>query len=206
MSATAAERYTEIVNNFLAPALGNLQLAKLNQSHIQDAYNGWASGGRLDGKAGGLAPRTRRHLHRILSAALARAVENQLIARNSCDVFRKRLLKVERREMATLSAEQSARLLEAVRHSHIYWPVLIALATGARRGEVLAIRWRNVDLDRGTVVRRIQHNGGEWSQFLDGNWLTGEIALEGFDPAGETALIDTLLQGGDGRGIGWIER
>jgi len=52
--------------------------------------------------------------------------------------------------MATLTAEQSARLLEAVRHSHIYWPVLIALATGARR-EVLAIRWRNVDLDRGTI-------------------------------------------------------
>jgi len=87
----SAERYAEIVNNYLAPALGNLQLAKLNPVHIQDAYNGWASGGRRDGKVGGLAPRTRRHLHRILSAALARAVENQLIARNPCDVFKKRL-------------------------------------------------------------------------------------------------------------------
>jgi integrase len=147
----SAERYSEIVNNFLAPARGNLQLAKLAPVYIQDAYNGWASGGRRDGKAGGLAPLTRRHIHRILSSALARAVEQQLIARNPCDVFRKRLPKVERREMATLTAEQSARLLAAVRHSHIYWPVLIALATGARRGEVLAIRWRNVDLDRRTV-------------------------------------------------------
>src|SRR5438270_13678785 len=41
----SAERYAEIVNNFLAPALGNLQLMKLNPMHIQDAYNGWASGG-----------------------------------------------------------------------------------------------------------------------------------------------------------------
>jgi integrase len=130
---------------------GNLQLAKLTPVHIQSAYNGWASGGRRDGKAGGLAPLTRRHIHRILSSALARAVEQQLIARNPCDVFRTRLPKVERREMATLTPEQSARLLAAVRHSHIYWPVLIALATGARRGEVLAIRWRNVDLDGGTV-------------------------------------------------------
>jgi integrase len=145
------ERYGEIVNHFLVPALGNLQLSKLAPAHIQEAYNGWASGGRRDGKSGGLSPRTRRHIHRILSAALARAVEQQLIARNPCDVFRKRLPKVERREMAILTAEQSARLLDAVMHSHIYWPTLIALSTGARRGEVLAIRWRNVDLDRGTV-------------------------------------------------------
>jgi integrase len=146
-----AERYAEIVNNFLGPALGNLQLAKLAPVHIQDAYNGWATTGRRDKKAGGLSPRTRRHIHRILSAALGRAVEQQIIVRNPCDAFRKRLPKVERRGMATLTAEQSARLLDAVLRSHIYWPVLIALATGARRGEALALRWCNVDLDRGAV-------------------------------------------------------
>ncbi len=146
-----AERYAEIVNNFLTPALGNLQLVKLAPAHIQGAYNGWATGGRRDGKPGGLSPRTRRHIHRILGSALSRAVEQQLIARNPCDVFRKRLPKVERREMATLTSEQSAQLLDAVRHSHIYWPVLIALTTGARRGEVLALRWRHVDLESGTA-------------------------------------------------------
>jgi integrase len=36
-------------------------------------------------------------------------------------------------------------------HLHIYWPVLIALSTGARRGEALALRWRHVDLDHGTL-------------------------------------------------------
>jgi integrase len=144
-----SERYGEIVRNFLVPALGNLPLAKLSPVHLQDAYNAWSTGGRRDGKAGGLSPRTRRHIHRILSTALARAVEQQLVARNPADAFRKRLPKVERREMATLSAEQSALLLDAVRHSHIYWPVLIALATGMRRGEVLALRWRNVDLEAG---------------------------------------------------------
>jgi len=108
--------------------------------HIQDAAS--RAGFRLEPDG---------TFHRILGAALGRAEEQQLNARNPCGAFRKRLPKVERREMATLTAEQSARLLDAVRHSHIYWPVLIALATGARRGEALALRWRNVDLDRGTV-------------------------------------------------------
>jgi integrase len=146
-----AERYAEIVNNFLTPALGNLQLVKLAPAHIQGAYNGWATGGRRDGKPGGLSPQTRRHIHRILSSALSRAVEQQLIARNPCDVFRKRLPKVERREVAALSAHQSHQLLVAIRHTRVYWPALIALATVMRRGEILALRWRNVDLDSGVV-------------------------------------------------------
>jgi integrase len=145
------ERYGEIVDHFLAPALGNLQLAKLAPVHIQETYARLATGGRRDGKAGGLSPQTRRHIHRVLSASLSRAVEQQLIARNPAEVFRRRLPKVEHRNMTTLTAEQSARLLDAVRHSHIYWPVLIALATGTRRGEVLALRWRNIDLERGLV-------------------------------------------------------
>jgi integrase len=134
------ERYGEIVANFLAPALGNLQLAKLAPVDIQDAYTGWATSGRRDGKEGGLSPRTRRHIHRILNAALSRAVE------------------VECRDMVTLTVEQAQWLLEAVRHSHIYWPVLIALATGMRRGEILALRWRNFGPNSGVVrvVERLE--------------------------------------------------
>jgi hypothetical protein len=89
VSPKSFERYQEIVSNFLAPALGNLSLVKLAPSHIQVAYNRWATGGRLDGKDGGLSPRTRRHIHRILRSALARAVEHQLLARNPADIFKK---------------------------------------------------------------------------------------------------------------------
>src|SRR5690348_3958224 len=60
------ERYQEIIDGLLVPAIGALALTKLGPSHIQTAYNGWATGGRRDGKDGGLSPRTRRHIHRIL--------------------------------------------------------------------------------------------------------------------------------------------
>ena len=151
VSPKTHERYSEIVENFLAPELGALPITKLAAAHIQAAYTRWAREGRRDGKEGGLSPRTRRHIHRVFHCALARAVEQQVLARNPADAFRKRLPKVERQKMVTLSAEQSAQLLEGIKHTRIYWPVLLALSTGMRRGEALALRWKNVDLERGTV-------------------------------------------------------
>ncbi|MGA7675912.1 MAG: tyrosine-type recombinase/integrase [Rhizomicrobium sp.] len=151
VSPKTHERYSEIVANFLSPELGALPITKLAPAHIQAAYAKWATSGRLDGKEGGLSALTRRHFHRVLRSALGRAVEQQVIARNPTDAFRKRLPKVERRPMVTLSTEQSNRLLDAIRHTRLYWPCMVALATGMRRGEILALRWKNVDLERAVV-------------------------------------------------------
>jgi len=151
ISPKAYERYSEIVRCYLIPALGRFPLAKLAPIQIQNAYSAWATGGRRDGKPGGLSPLTRRYVHVILKSALGRAVEQQLLARNPADAFKKRLPKVERKEITTLTVEQSARLLDSIKHMHLYCPVLLALATGMRRGEIFALRWKNVDLDRGTL-------------------------------------------------------
>jgi integrase len=151
VSPKTHERYSELIQNFLAPALGYLPVQKLAPAHIQAAYNELATGKRRDGKPGGLSPRTRRQVHAVLSSALTRAVEQHMITHNPAEAFRRRLPKVERGEMTTLTAEECGRLLEAVRHQRLYWPVLLALATGMRRGEIVALRWRNLDLGRGTV-------------------------------------------------------
>jgi integrase len=150
VSPKTHERYTELVQNFLVPALGSVPLAKLGPLQVQPVYNSWAIGGRLDGKPGGLAPRTRHHLHRVLKSALSRAVADQLLLQNPLD-RRRWLPKVERQPMTILTPEQSQQLLGDLRHTRMYWPTLLALTTGMRRGETLALKWKNVDLKAGVV-------------------------------------------------------
>ena len=152
--------YSIIVDQHLIPALGNLPITKLSPAHFQSFYNDLTTTGRRDSHPGPLAPRTRQQIHRVLSAALSRAVEQQVIARNPTDAFKRRLPKVECKELAVLTAEQSAALLDATHPTPLYLPVMLALATGMRRGEILALRWRNVDLDR-RIARATEPRAGE---------------------------------------------
>lgn len=150
VSPKTHERYGELVNNFLVPALGSVPLAKLGPLQIQPVYNAWAISGRLDSKPGGLAPRTRHHLHRLLKSALSRAVADGLLLTNPLD-RRRWLPKVERQPMTILTPEQSHQLLNELRHTRMYWPTLLALMTGMRRGEILALKWKKLDLKAGVV-------------------------------------------------------
>jgi hypothetical protein len=66
LSARSHERYGELVRDYLLPAFGTVQLGKLSSSLIQTVYSGWSTGGRRDGKDGGLAAQSIKGLHRIL--------------------------------------------------------------------------------------------------------------------------------------------
>jgi integrase len=153
VSAKTFERYRGIVVGHLIPHLGAYPLARLQPLHIQAYYSRALQGGRLDGRAGGLAPQTVLHHHRVLKEALGQAVRWGLLARNPADAVDPP--RVARKEMRTLTPEQIARLLAAAQGSRLYIPILLAVATGMRRGEILALRWEDVDLGAGTVsVRR----------------------------------------------------
>jgi integrase len=145
ISPKTHESYAEIVRCYLKPALAGIRLDKLTPSNIQSASNGWTlRSGRPMSQA------TRRYIHVILKASLKRAVQQQALAQNPAEVFKK--FKVERnKRMLTLTVQQSARLLETLADSRVYWPVLLALSTGMRRGEILAVRWKDVDLDKATL-------------------------------------------------------
>lgn len=104
ISPKAHERYNEIVHCYLIPPVGAVRLQKLGPTKIQEAYNAVR---RRTGEP--LAPSTRRYIHVILKSALARAVEQNVLAHNPADAVRPP--RVERTEITTHTVEQSVRLL-----------------------------------------------------------------------------------------------
>jgi integrase len=145
-------RYEGIVGRHLIPALGSLTLAQLRPNHIQAAYGrALAEGGRADGRSGGLSARTVLHHHRLLKEALSHAVRWQLIARNPADSAIPP--RPERHEMRVLTREEAQSLLDAASNDPLDALVYLALATGARQGELLALRWADIDWD--AAVMRI---------------------------------------------------
>jgi integrase len=142
------ERYGEIAHEYLIPALGNVQLSKLQPLIISSAYDKIRSN-RTKGR-GDLSAQTILHCHRVLSAALRQAVRWRLLPYNpAADV---KPPKIERRRVMTYSLTQTADLLEALRGSWMHVPALLAVSCGLRRGEIAALRWGSIDLDRGRLA------------------------------------------------------
>lgn len=151
VTAKTFERYEEMVKKHLTPALGHIRLAKLAPLHVQAYYTEALQKGRRDG-SGGLSAKTVLHLHRLLREALQQAVRWQLVVRNVADAVEPP--RPVRKEMRALDEGQTARLLEAAAGTRLFLPILLAVTTGARRGELLALRWSNVDLDSSRVTIR----------------------------------------------------
>jgi integrase len=149
VSPRSHERYAEIARKNLAPLLGGLILTKLQPADISAAYAKALASGRRDGQ-GGLSARTVGHMHRVLHEALQQAVRWQLLARNPAAVVRPP--KVERKQMYVLDAVATAEMIEAARPYSAFVPVLLGALCGLRRGEIAALRWRNVDLDAGQIA------------------------------------------------------
>ena len=160
------ERYQEIVTLHLDPALGHIPLQRLKPLHIQAMEAQMLVSGskkrvkKPDNKQHesrpnpplGLSARTVLHHHRVLHAALEQAVKWQLLARNPADAVR--APRPEAKEMDVLDEAGIVCLLDAAKGTALYIPVLLAATTGMRRGEVLGLRWQDVDLKTGTVAVR----------------------------------------------------
>lgn len=132
--------------------LGSKILSKLQPIDISEAYARALESGRRDGN-GGLSPRTVHHMHRILYSALDQAERWKLIARNPAALLEKRdRPKLERKSVKTIDAPATAAVLDAARERRLFIPLVLGALCGLRRGEITALRWRNIDLDRGQLA------------------------------------------------------
>ncbi len=135
------ERYRQLVELYLTPILGGVGLARLTPLHVEQCY---ADMGRR-----GASAWTRRIGGVVLSAALKHAVRLGLIPANpAAGVAKARPIA---REMLFLTGRQARLLLDAARPHRLHALFALAVGTGMRQGELLALQWADVDLDRATV-------------------------------------------------------
>ena len=149
VSPKSHARYGELARKNIAPLLGSVVLTQLRPVLISGAYSKALTQGRRDG-SGGLSPHTVTHMHRVLKQALGQAVKWELLARNPADAVDPP--KTNRGMMNTYDLDQTAELIEAMRPTRMLVPTLLAVLCGMRRGEIAALRWKNVDLESGQLA------------------------------------------------------
>ncbi len=143
LAPRTAEGYALIVDRHIVPTLGRITLTSLKPEHIQRYQSEKLSAGRADGK-GGLSPRTVRHHYMTLHTALGQAVKMGLLSSNVAD--RVSAPRTQRHQWQSLSEFGVSSVLEAARGSQYYPVFYLALYTGLRRSEILALRWCDADL------------------------------------------------------------
>lgn len=135
------EGYETAVRVHIAPAMGKIKLTNVTPIHLRVLYRE-----KLDA---GLSTRTVQYLHVTLRRALGQAVTDGLVPRNVAEVVN--APRVVTRQMRPLTSEQARAFVEAAkgdRHEALY---VLAVTTGLRRGELLGLKWEDLDLDAGVL-------------------------------------------------------
>jgi integrase len=157
VSRSASYAYRNHVDRHIVPELGSIRLTERRARHIERAKTRWATklAGRQEKKVI-LSPRTVRHIHETLNLSLTRAKRQRKIAVNPCEFTDPP--RIEQKEMRALEAPAAAELLRACGDSTIGAAIVTSLGTGLRRGELLALRRGDIDLEAAqlTVQRAIE--------------------------------------------------
>src|SRR5215212_8199192 len=142
---TTFERYEQITRKHIVPEVGRVKFKDLTPAHVRGLYKT-----KLEA---GLSPRTVQYIHVTLHKALKQAVQDGLIPRNATEAVKPP--QVRRQEISPLSAEQVKVLLETACGDRLEALSVLAIHTGLRQGELLGLKWEDVDLESGTLrVRR----------------------------------------------------
>jgi integrase len=129
--------YRKLLNNYLVPGLGKVKLQKLTPQQVQVFYSQKMSDG--------LAPKTVNNIHGVLHKALDNAVKWNILSRNVCDAVTPP--RIPRKEKNVLTKQQAHTLLEEVRMHRLEALLTLAITTGMREGELLALHWQDVNFE-----------------------------------------------------------
>lgn len=154
VSPKTLERYRQITRLQIKPNIGNLAIQKLRPVQLADLYAKLGRGERA------LAARTIGHVHRLMHRVLRHAAAWGVVTQNVAAHVQPPT--VEETEISILTEDQIGKLLDHLRGRTLRPIVSLALATGMRRGEVLALRWKDADLDDAsvTVARSLEQTKG----------------------------------------------
>ncbi|MDR6124066.1 integrase [Bacillus sp. SLBN-46] len=144
------EGYNYIIQQHLKPSLSNIQIAKLQPFHLQEYYSQKLENGKFDGT--GLSAQSVKHHHRLIHKALKDAVKWLFLVRNVAENVTPP--KTTKTKMKIWDNEQLKIFLKAAKDSVYYTVYLTASYTGMRRGEVLGLRWQDVDFNNNIIFVR----------------------------------------------------
>jgi integrase len=200
-----ASGYRHIIERYVLPHLGSTRLQAVKASTLTRLYAALLAGGGKDGRA--LSPRTVHGVHRVVHRALKYALNDDLIAVNPADGARPPKA-VEREPETPWSPQELAAFLSAAGEHRLGCFYRLAAYTGARRGELLALTWSDIDFESGLI------SVAKSTSVIDGQRVTGspkggrsrvigvdagtmaalrnhrarQVAEQGFDP-GPSALV-----------------